>query len=466
MRAFFLRIPLIIFALLLSSLACNVSAKDSPSPAPIQPNQETTSPVPDASIALSSAASVTKQVNAVLGGKIELITPAGDQVLLIIPPFALLADTEITLSALASAPQNPIAATFFPGISIQPDQITLRLPATLMVIPSAAPPGLAPMLFFLKHPDLVLPLGQQAREGDALSGKLLHFSTYTGGSPTGDEALSQAEQAASQTGGSENWRGDFENTQAVGEWSGNLESLGLPEDAAQAAAQASEQLKAQIECLFDLNCTIVPLDPCGDYQQQLMQYFKQATLLGFDPEGSLMTQLYAELERVLNECTNRYTLEYNHQLSVNRDGLNQEIQVTGKVLMNAPIYGVFDLGDPLKPQGSGSVDVKITGTMVSDDQTCSIAGSGQHSVEITGELVADEMGEPWMALDVTENWYTSGSMTITCPDGDSQTVPIPNAGSQTYPLRFQYINGAKSMAPNLGGMQGSYNWILHILHSW
>ena len=234
----------------------------------------------------------------------------------------------------------------------------------------------------------------------------------------------------------------------------------------QCCASGCRTVKVQIECLFDLNCSAVPLDPCSDYQQQLLQYYQQATLLGFDPESGLMTELYTELERVLNECTNRYALEYNHTLTVNRDGLQQEFQVTGKVLLNAPMYGVFDLGEPLKPQGTGSVDVKITGTMISDAETCIVSGSGKHAVEISGELVADEGGEPWMALEVTENWYIQGSMTVTCPGGYSQEVPIPNAGTQTYPLRFQYIDGAKSMAPNLGGMQGSYNWILHILHSW
>jgi hypothetical protein len=37
---------------------------------------------------------------------------------------------------------------------------------------------------------------------------------------------------------------------------------------------------------------------------------------------------------------------------------------------------------------------------------------------------------------------------------------------QEFPLRFEYTDGAKSMAPNLGGMQGEYIWILHILHTW
>jgi hypothetical protein len=465
MRSPILRILLSVCTLALIGLACNFTSKETPD-SPTAGSQAAATPSSGAQAPRSSTSSISQRINAVLGGKMELVTPQGDRVTLTIPPFALPATTEITISALDSAPANPIAASFFPGIAIQPDQLKLRLPATLTLTPSKAPPGPVPVLFFLKRPDLVLPLGRQVRQDDSISGTLRHFSTYLGGSPTGDEARSQAEQAAAEPTSQESWQDNFDHTQALSEWSAGMESMGMGDEAANAARQAAEQLKSQIECLFDLNCSAVPLDPCGDYQQQLMQYYQQATLLGFDPQSLLMNDLYSELERVLNECTNRYALEYNHTLTVNRDGLQQEIQVTGKVLMNAPMYGVFDSGEPLKPQGSGSVDVKISGMMVSDDETCTLSGSGKHTVEITGELVADEVGEPWMVLEVTENWYTQGSMTVTCPGGYSQNVPLPSAGTQTYPLRFQYLDGAKSMAPNLGGMQGSYNWILHFLHSW
>jgi len=197
-----------------------------------------------------------------------------------------------------------------------------------------------------------------------------------------------------------------------------------------------------------------------------MQYFEQATLFGFDPEDPLMTQLYSELERVLNECTNRYTLEYDHSFTVDQSGLHQEIRVSGQVLFNAPMYGVFDLGEPLRFQGQGPIDVTISGTMTSDDQTCIVSGSGKHDVVISGELEANEMGEPWMALTVTETWYTQGSLSVTCPDGDSQSVPLPSPGQQNFPLSFQYLDGADYTAPNLGGVEGNYHWILHIIHSW
>jgi len=180
----------------------------------------------------------------------------------------------------------------------------------------------------------------------------------------------------------------------------------------------------------------------------------------------MMQYLYDELQRVLNECTNRYSLEYAHKLRVNQAGFEQAITVTGKVIFTAPMYGVFESGEPLKMEGSGPVDVKITGQMVVGEDTCTLDGSGANQVTITGQLEADEVGNPWMALDVTESWYTSGSMTFTCPHGESKSVALPAMASQQFLLRFQYEDGAKSMAPNLGGMQGEYVWVLHILHTW
>ena len=459
MRPQILRSVISVLTILLVSLACNISSKVTQPPTTSLSTQEQGYTQPAASLS-----SISQSINATLGGKVELLTPKGDQITLTIPPLALPETTEITLTALASPPQNPIANTFFAGVMIQPDQLKLRLPATRTFTLAGQAPDPVSMLFYVKQPDLVLPLNKQVRQEASISGNLLHFSTYTSGVPTSSEASTQSEQTVGQQGGS--WQENLENTQALGEWSNTMQSLGSSDAAAQALQKAQQRLREQIECLFDLECTVVPLDPCGEYQQQLMQYYQQAVLFGFDPQDPLMTQLYSELERVLNECTNRYTLEYNHAFTVDQGGLHQEIRVTGKVLFNAPMYGVFDLGEPLKFQGQGPVDVAISGTMNSDDEVCTISGSGKHDIVISGELVANDLGEPSMDLTVQETWYTQGSMTVVCSDGDTQTVPLPSAGSQSFPLILPYVDGADYTAPNLGGVQGNYHWILHILHSW
>lgn len=406
-------------------------------------------------------------VSALLGGELALETPGGDSVRLSIPPFALEQDTRVSLIYLSNAPDSPFAQIFLPGLAIEPDGLQLRLPARLTITLTAAAPGPA-RLFYLKQPDLALPLWQSQAQGNAISGRIMHFSQYVGGVPSGDEASSQS-QAAGELGGDfpSGWQDDFEGNQALQEWGNVFNDLGMGGDAQSMLNEAHDRVAQDLACLMDPDCNIVPLDPCGEYQQMLMQLFQQATLLAFDPESAEMSFLEDELTRVLNECTNRYTLEYNHNLNVNQGGLQQKIQVTGKVIFTAPMYGVFELGEPLKMEGSGPVDVTISGQTNADDKICTIQGSGTNQVTITGELVADEMGNPWLDLQVSETWYTSGSMTFSCPEDDyAKTIPLPATSGQEFPLRFQYEDGAKSMAPNLGGMQGEYNWILHILHTW
>jgi len=414
------------------------------------------------------SAQATQKINAILGGEVSLVTANGDQVRLAIPPFALAQDTEIRLTELPVPPANPFQHNLFPGLQIEPDGLRLRLPATLTITLASSPPELAARLFYLKNPDLALPLWQSLVQTDTLSGKITHFSAYTASLPGPEEAQSQA-AAAGELGGDfpSDWQGSLEGSQALNEWGNQLNQMGLVDGGEAAINQARNRLEADMACLMDPNCHTVPLDPCGEYQQMLMQMYQQAVLLAIDPESAAMDFLYNELQRVLNECTNRYTLEYNHTLRVNQDGFEQEIHVTGKVIFTAPMYGVFESGAPLKMEGSGPVKVSISGQMHVDDETCTIEGSGANQVTISGQLEADEVGEPWLALQVSESWYTSGSMTFTCPEDDTaKSVPLPAMPGQEFPLRFQYEDGAKSMAPNLGGMQGEYIWILHILHTW
>ena len=416
---------------------------------------------------MGESSRISQSVNAITGGEISLSTPNGDTVQLLIPPFALAENTDITLIALAQQLQSPFQENFFPGIAIEPDGLSLRLPATLML--SLAKHDWAPgeRIFYLKNPKLAIPLWQSQQDGSSMTGKISHFSDYIGGSPSAEEAQAQA-AAAGTLGGDlpSGWKDSLEGNQALNEWGNGLNEMGMGDDGSGVINQARERLMRDIECVLDLNCSSYPLDPCGDYQQMLMQYFEQATQLALDPESQLMKDLYDLLEKVLNECTNRYRLEYAHHLTVSQGGLEQDMQVTGTVLFTAPMYGKAGAVEPLQMEGSGTVSVTISGQMTGEDETCTLDGSGTNDVTITGQLEADEVGYPWMALDVSETWYTTGSMTFTCPSGVTRSVPLPGGESHTFPLRFQYEDGAKSMAPNVGGMQGEYVWILHIDHTW
>jgi hypothetical protein len=110
---------------------------------------------------------------------------------------------------------------------------------------------------------------------------ITHFSEYMGGSPTPEEASSQAE-AAGEVGGSfpEQWRDRAEGTGALNDWGNGLNSMGMGDEGNAAANQARERLINDLECLMNIDCAPpYPLDPCGDYLQMLMQYFTQANLL-------------------------------------------------------------------------------------------------------------------------------------------------------------------------------------------
>jgi len=452
---------------LVLSLACNLLSPRAPTTAPEPWGEQSTPTQSEESSSEGEVTTISQRIEAATGGTVELTSPRGDRIRLFIPPFALSESVEISLTALASPPANPIATNVFAGVILEPNNLPLRLPARLTVTPASSPSGSNPLLLHLRQPDFALPLSETSWDGTSLTGRLLHFSTFLGGSPTAEEAQTQAQQAADL--GETTPRGSQERsdgTQALGEWSEALDNMGLPDDAQNAMDEARRRLEEDINCLFDLNCTVVPLDPCGDYLQKLMQYHSQATLLGFDPESKMMTDLYTELERVLNDCTNRYTLEYDHQLKVNQMGFEQEFHVTGKVIFTAPIYGVFALGEPLKFQGQGPVDVVISGQVETGDEICTISGNAQNQVVIGGEMTVDEFGAPQMSLKLTESWYTEGQMTFTCPDGRSQSVPLPGRENHEIPLVLPYQDGAEYSAPNLGGMEGTYRWILHIIHSW
>jgi hypothetical protein len=448
------------------SLACSLLGQSAPTERPSSMEEQTATATSAPPPVQGEALRISQRIEAASGGTMELTNSQGDIIRLEIPPFALKEPADITLTALGSVPANPISNNFFAGVSLQPEGLILRLPATLSVIPITAPAGF-PLLLYLRQPDQVLPLYQAKWDGEKLTGRVSHFSTILGGSPSAAEAQAQA-QAAERLGGDSppGSQEHAEGTQALGEWGSAMGNMGMGNEAQDLLDKAKERLEDEINCLFDPNCGLVPLDPCGDYLQKLMQYFSQATRLGFDPESEMMTNLYGELERVLNECTNRYTLEYNHRLKVDQMGVQQEFLVTGKVLFTAPIYGVFDLGEPLKFEGSGPVDVAISGQMQVGDETCTISGEGKNQVTIGGEMGVDEYGSPLMNLKLSEIWYTTGQMTFTCPDGESKSVPLPGQENKEVPLTIIYQDGAVTVAPNLGGMQGEYRWILHIIYNW
>jgi hypothetical protein len=407
-----------------------------------------------------------EMINSIIGGEIALSTSNGDNIKLYIPPFALSENTEISLIAYSTPFDNPFRENFFPGIKIEPDGLSLRLPATLTITPSSHKFSPGERIFYLKNPGLAIPLWQSQLTSTNITGKISHFSEYIGGSPGSEEAQSQA-TAASELGGDfpVGWNDSLEGNQAMSEWGNGLNDMGLGDQGSGLLDDASDLLTQYMECMVDPSCLPEPEDPCGEYQTEIMLYYQQAILLGFDSESALMQSFSNLVQKVLNQCTNRYTLVFNHNLSINQMGIQQNNLVTGEVIFTAPIYGAGDIG-PITMEGSGTVEVIISGQADKGDEVCVFSGSGTNAVKITGELVADEMGTPSISLEVNEQWYTSGNLTLTCPDDDPQSAPLPALPNQKITLEFPYHDGAQITEPNIGGLEGEYNWTLHILHSW
>ena len=112
---------------------------------------------------------VSQSMNAITGGEIILSTSDGDSVKLYIPPFALAEDTEITLVSHSKAIDSPFRENFFPGIAIQPDGLSLRLPATLTITLSSHQIALSERIFYVKSPGLAIPLWQSHINGNSLT---------------------------------------------------------------------------------------------------------------------------------------------------------------------------------------------------------------------------------------------------------------------------------------------------------
>ena len=466
-------------SLVLAALACTLSPsastpadnpKSSPSTAPtsaetkqsqaptLASTQADLNPPPAQPSAAS--AEVSASVSFLHGATIQLDNSHGDHITLIIPPLAVSPTVTITLTALDTPPENPIASNFFPGIRLEPAGLSLRRPAHLTVSPNQPQPNPAAILFYLNQSDLVLPLGVQEMSANSIQAGVLHFSTILGGEPTLAEAKDQMEAAANQPPtNATGWQNETDTIGGLVQWNQILNTLGDSGAGEQSINQARLRLENELACLMDINCFPVPIEQCGDYLQMLLRYFEQATLLGIDENSAGMQYLQGELTRVLNQCTNRFELEYNHVQTAEESGFTNRIQVSGRVLFYAPIYGVFDLGEPLQLQGAGSVPVTMSG----EGGDCTISGSGSNDVTISGEIVADDQGTPWMEINSDEIWYAAMQATVTC-DQNSQEIPISPMAA-THKIRLLLEDGYVYTQPHEQGM-GSYTWTLHVLHLW
>lgn len=394
------------------------------------------------------------------GGVIEATNARGDVIRLEIPSDALSQAEDITIQPLDVPPASPISGNVFPGVELKPDNLRLLKAATLKLTLAQGAPNARALLLHLRQADFVMPVSEQAISGNVISGKIRHFSTYLAGSPSDSEASQQADEAAGQSASSSDWQSTLDDTGGMMEWSEWFESQGMANDAQDSLDQAEQGLRQAIECFLDLNCSVPPIDICDeDYVREALAYLAQAQLFGFDEQSELMQNLNAAVTNLLNQCTNRFAVEYDYLQSVNQYEFSQDIHVTGQVQFSLPIYVVSDI-EPLQATGQGTVSGTITGAAAD----CTITGNFTVNVVVEGQLESDEMGQPWLNLRLIESWYVSGEETFLCPDGNSADVPlIPIQSVQNVRLLMQ--DGYVLQQPHLQ-TQGYYRWTLRVLHLW
>ncbi|MBP7934582.1 MAG: hypothetical protein KA354_08030 [Phycisphaerae bacterium] len=408
----------------------------------------------------SDTGSPVRKLIGIDGGTIEVTNARGDVIRLEVPSGALSQAVDIAIDPLDEPPASPVSGNVFPGIELQPNGLKLLKAATLKLTLAQGAPDARTLLLHLRQADFVMPLSDQAIAGNVISGRIRHFSTYLAGSPSDSEASQQADKAAGQSSDSSDWQATLDDIGGMMEWGEWFVSHGMGDQGQASFNQAEQALRTAIECFLDPNCHPVPIDICNeDYIREALAYYAQAQLLGFDDQSELMRNLNATVTHLLNQCTNQFAIDYDYLQAVNQYAFSQDIHVTGQVLFSLPVYVVSDI-EPLRATGQGTVSGTITG--VAGD--CTITGSFTIDVVVEGQLESDEMGQPWLNLQLTENWYASGQQTFVCPEDNNVSVPLPPTQS-IQNIRLLMQDGYVLQQPHLQ-TQGYYRWTLRVLHVW
>lgn len=386
------------------------------------------------------------------GGILTVANLLGDTITLEIPPYAIWESTKITLTTMATPPDNPVGKNVFPGVSITPGGLTLLQPALLKVdLASASLDTGSAALFSVRQSDFILPVGHQTVSEQHMSGKIHHFSEYIGSEPTADEAGPQADHAGGvKPSDPYGWEDTHDCVDALLWWAEFLTRNGRLEEAQECYDKAKEIAERDAGDFLDLP---VPDDPCGDYLTALMKFAQLVNLL---VGGELESRIQDRVIEVVNRCDLRGEIEYDHQIRCTDPDRYTDTRITGRI----PFY--VDTQEPPfgAIHGGGEAKVTISGSQ----EECWLTASGIHRVnDITGELKADHQGIYWLEMTLNETWYESTTIYVTCPDPENNSHG--QMYSFTYPtqVRFLVEDGYTATMPDLE-CAGSYRWRLYIIH--
>lgn len=148
-------------------------------------------------IVLDEAQTTSLKIKAQDGGTLKLKTKSGDEFTLSIPPLALSADTEITMTAISKFSESTLnLSTSASGVSLSPEGIEFLKPVTLTIVRATPIDSsiIVPVTTYADGSEASLAsIDPKPTDANVVNLTLFHFSTYTiFGSQTARETISKA----------------------------------------------------------------------------------------------------------------------------------------------------------------------------------------------------------------------------------------------------------------------------------
>lgn len=381
-------------------------------PGPADPGTPARRPARSVTPVLHSAGAVTKRLGGDTGGWLEVTTPDGDKVTLMMPAGTLLADEDITMTPVASVGGLPFSGGLRGAVQLEPDGLRLQNPALLIVEPATPLPAAELSPFSWVGEGANFHLHPTSRELSRFELPLLHFS----GAGLASGTKSERDEQREHDGGSdeadaeqalqwrnEEWRdcelgggGDCDNerseafrqakallltklpnvrakleaarsndeaipeaTQGAADWIKMVELLGFDDELGQAAEQLKQLIRDVVRAAYDRAAAECR---AGDFSafERMASLARQAILIGAMAETDL-----GGLER---ECTIDFQMSFRSNF--NWESFNSEGDRFWEEL-TAHTDGVTFRASPLRttPGASPLLDMTYDHYLLAPSQT-------------------------------------------------------------------------------------------------
>ena len=394
--------------------------------------------------------STTKLITKTDGGSLELADKNGNQIKLIIPPYALKDATQITLEILSSVEPNPFSQNIISTIRILPDGLQLDSAAIIKIIFSSDIPDTAKtVLYYSKESNLAHLLKSRWLNCRTIEASIFHFSEYGGAVPTGNEIVSQSQSVSLEPDGNVwDWQSFYDMIKCLLKYEEMLNLYGEAEMADELHEKIVQKVTTRVINFMNQS---IPEDPCGFYLKTLFKYHEIAILIGVEEE--IVEQMSDRIGTVLNRCYTRGELEFAYDYCASAEGAEICRTITGFI--------PFTVNTTVEPHGqiNGSGDLDWNGTMTGLPPNCFYTEVGTVNVTLGGNMVVDEYNVLWMDFEIHE--HASGTVTAGCTGVPPQVTPF-NPPDVTHQIRILAQEGSELIMPIPGASSGHFKWILHI----